>query len=82
MRGVIRVIIVHGARGLVHAHVGHSRVAIQRGEVRAADGAVLIQQKLRAINGTVVVQFLGFFQIANPVVDLASFLVQQCGIEP
>ena len=82
VRGIIRVIGTHGAAGLAQTQVGQTGVAIDAGKVRAAHGAVFVQQQLRAIDAAVVVQRLGFFEVANGVVDFVVPLVEQRGIQP
>ena len=82
MRGEIFVIRAHGARGLAHGHVIQPRFGIDPRQVGAAHGAILVQQQARAIDAAVVVQFLGFFQIAHGVVDAVVLFVEQGGIEP
>ena len=55
MGRVIRVIVVHGAGGFAHAHVGHPGVAVNGREIGAAHRAVLIEQQSRAKHAAVVV---------------------------
>ena len=55
MGRVIRVVVVHGARRLTHAHVGHPGVAVNGREIGAAHRAVLIEQQSGAKHAAVVV---------------------------
>ena len=82
VRRKISVVCAHGASGFAHAQIGHARVAIHTGKVRAADGAVLIQQQARAENFPVVVQVLRFFEIGDGVVDFVFLLREERGVEP
>ena len=79
---IIRVIVVHGARGFAHGHVIHAGIAVNACQICAAHGLILVEQHPRAVNRPVVVKFLGFFQIANRLVDTVLLLVQQRGVKP
>src|SRR6188474_3661155 len=45
VRGIVRIISIHGARRLAPAEVNHPGIPVKRCEICAPDGAVLIEQQ-------------------------------------
>ena len=82
VRRIVPIIVIHGAGRLARGDIEHAGVLIHRSQIDTAHRPVLIEQKLRAIDAAVVVQFLRFFQITNGVVDSVILLVQQGRIKP
>ena len=80
--------IVAGAASLGGLHAveiekaAQPAVLIDAGKVGAAYGAVLVERKVRAVNAPVTGKFLGFFKVADGVVDAVFLFVQQRGVEP
>lgn len=82
MRGKIRVIICHCARRLAVAGLRHPGVAIRGGEIRAADGAVLVEQLARPKHAAAVVQPDRLFEIADGFVETVELGVMQSLVKP
>src|SRR5258708_32279835 len=82
MRGVVAVVGRHSLGGLTHADFSHAHIIINRGEARASNGKILIQQEARAENAAIVIQGSGLFQVINSVVEEELLTKHQGEIEP
>ena len=67
--GKIRIIFGHRTRGGVAADVGETGFVIERGQIGAAHGTIVIQQHSRTERSALVVQVLRMFEVANSFVE-------------
>ena len=79
---MIGVVAGDCASRFVNAGFGHPRVAVERGEIRGADRAVLIQQFTRSIYASPIVEFLRTLEIADAIIDAIELLVQKGAVKP
>ena len=65
----IRITLIDGTGGGVPARIGNTRLVVERGEIRAADGSILIEQEVRAERRAVVITIRRGFEIADGFVQ-------------
>ena len=82
MGRVIPIIGVDGPGRFLGAAVEHPRIPINRGEVRASDGLVLVEQQLRTENAAVLVQCLGFLEVVDGFIDPIGLFIEQRHVQP
>jgi hypothetical protein len=82
VRRIISIIIIHRARSFAHTDVEHARVFVDAREIGGSHRAILVEQQFRPKHAPVVIEFLGFFQIADGVVNAVLLLLHQRRIQP
>src|SRR5262249_20297859 len=78
----VPVVLGHGARGRMTAHVGEAGVLVNRGQIGAARGTVAVEQETRANWRALVVQVNGAFEVADGVVEFILLPAMKGRIEP